>query len=125
MPHTPTALILRSCNAAPDPQQPLLGYWVYALLSELVPESTCADPCCHMQATPIVHISKPNDMTCPLCMYVVSQLKSQIDNPVTQEQIQQYSLAACGQLPEGMMRDGCTAFVEQYGKLMLLLLVAD
>jgi hypothetical protein len=65
-------------------------------------------------ATPTVHIHKPNDMTCPLCMYVVSQLKSQINNPVTQEQIQQYSLAACDELPQGMMRDACTAFVQQY-----------
>eukprot|EP00878_Enallax_costatus_P000757 GHUV01000875.1.p1 GENE.GHUV01000875.1~~GHUV01000875.1.p1 ORF type:complete len:350 (+),score=80.78 GHUV01000875.1:180-1229(+) len=64
-------------------------------------------------AAPKLHVNKPNDMTCPVCMFVVSRLKSQIMDPVTQEQIQQYSMAACDKMPEGMMRDACVAFVQQ------------
>eukprot|EP00879_Flechtneria_rotunda_P003944 GHRR01004184.1.p1 GENE.GHRR01004184.1~~GHRR01004184.1.p1 ORF type:complete len:219 (+),score=92.07 GHRR01004184.1:903-1559(+) len=53
-------------------------------------------------------------MTCPLCMYVAAKLKERINDPVTQDDIQSGSLAACAALPEGMMRDACTGFVEQY-----------
>lgn len=49
-------------------------------------------------------------------MYVASKLKEQVNNPVTQADIRDASLAACAALPEGMMRDACTDFVEQYGE---------
>jgi hypothetical protein len=69
-----------------------------------------------LQAQPKQHSSRPNDVTCPLCMYVASKLKEQISDPVTQEDIRAASMAACAALPEGMMRDACTSFVEQYGE---------
>jgi len=40
-------------------------------------------------------------MTCPLCMFVASKLKERIADPVTQEDIHQASLDACGALPQG------------------------
>jgi hypothetical protein len=49
-------------------------------------------------------------------MYVASKLKEQINDPVTQNDIENASMAACAALPEGMMRDACTSFVEQYGE---------
>eukprot|EP00877_Chromochloris_zofingiensis_P012903 jgi/Chrzof1/7867/Cz02g39120.t1 len=58
--------------------------------------------------------AKPNDMACPLCMYVVSKVKEQLGDPTTQEQIHDKSIAACGALPEGVMREACTEFVDDY-----------
>jgi hypothetical protein len=49
-------------------------------------------------------------------MYVASKLKEQVNDPVTQADIRDASLAACAALPEGMMRDACTSFIEQYGE---------
>jgi hypothetical protein len=69
-----------------------------------------------LQAQPKQHSSRPNDVTCPLCMYVAGKLKEQINDPVTQADIESASMAACAGLPEGMMRDACTSFVEQYGE---------
>ncbi|WIA11013.1 hypothetical protein OEZ85_011167 [Tetradesmus obliquus] len=74
----------------------------------------CPAAALQAQVQPRHSSSKPNDVTCPLCMYVASKLKEQVNNPVTQADIRDASLAACAALPEGMMRDACTDFVEQY-----------
>lgn len=58
--------------------------------------------------------SRPNDMTCPLCMYVAAKLTEAAASPATQASIHDASSAACAALPAGAMRDACTAFVEQY-----------
>jgi hypothetical protein len=36
-------------------------------------------------------------------------------DPTTQASIRDASLAACAQLPAGIMQETCTTFVEQYG----------
>ena len=66
---------------------------------------------------PQVSSHKPrNDMVCPLCMMVVTQVKSQLADPVTQEEIREKSMQACAALPAGMMQDTCMGFVEQWGE---------
>lgn len=49
-------------------------------------------------------------------MYVAARIKEQLGNPVTQADIHDASVAACNELPAGVMRDACDAFVEQYGE---------
>jgi hypothetical protein len=48
------------------------------------------------------------------------QVKEQINDPATQRSIHDASLAACAQLPAGLMQDACTSFVEQYGARLCL-----
>lgn len=57
-------------------------------------------------------------------MYVVSKVKEQLGDPTTQEQIHDKSIAACGALPEGVMREACTEFVDDYGELLHSLIPA-
>eukprot|EP00882_Tetradesmus_deserticola_P024255 GHRQ01026499.1.p1 GENE.GHRQ01026499.1~~GHRQ01026499.1.p1 ORF type:complete len:263 (-),score=75.17 GHRQ01026499.1:920-1708(-) len=87
------------------------------------PDTLCADagvcPAAALQAQVqrTRHTSsRPNDIACPLCMYVAGKLKEQVNNPVTQADIRDASLAACAAMPEGVMRDACNTFVEQYGE---------
>jgi saposin len=61
-----------------------------------------------------LHANRPNDMTCPLCMFVAGKVKEQMADPAFQDSIREASMAACAQLPEGMMQDTCNMFVEQY-----------
>jgi hypothetical protein len=42
-------------------------------------------------------------------------VKEQMADPTTQASIRDASLAACAQLPAGIMQETCTTFVEQYG----------
>jgi hypothetical protein len=44
------------------------------------------------------------------------QVKEQMADPAFQDNIRQASMAACAQLPEGVMQDTCDMFVEQYGE---------
>jgi len=55
-----------------------------------------------------------NDMTCPLCMFVVSKVKEQLSDPVTRQAIHDKTTAACAMMPEGGMRDACTEWAHQY-----------
>jgi hypothetical protein len=43
-------------------------------------------------------------------------VKEQMADPAFQDSIREASMAACAQLPEGMMQDTCNMFVEQYGE---------
>lgn len=58
--------------------------------------------------------SSSNDMTCPLCMFVVSKVKDGLSDPVTREAIHDRTTAACGALPEGSMREACTNWANEY-----------
>lgn len=58
--------------------------------------------------------SDSNDMTCPLCMFVVSKVKDSLSDPVTRETIHDRTTAACAALPEGSMRDACTNWANTY-----------
>jgi hypothetical protein len=49
-------------------------------------------------------------------MMVVTQVKAQLSDPVTQQEIHDKSVQACAVLPEGAMRDTCMGFVEQWGE---------
>eukprot|EP00775_Hariotina_reticulata_P009999 gene9999-10153_t len=88
---------------------PALVEWLRANAS---PEVLCAEAGAKPQRQHV--LQKPNDMTCPLCMFVASKLKERIADPVTQEDIHQASLDACAALPQGVMQDACTTFVNQY-----------
>ena len=44
------------------------------------------------------------------------QVKAQINDPAFQQSVHDASLAACAQLPQGIMQDACTSFVEEYGE---------
>ncbi|KAI8466384.1 MAG: hypothetical protein J3K34DRAFT_433787 [Monoraphidium minutum] len=55
-----------------------------------------------------------NDMTCPLCMFVVGKVKEQLADPLTREAIHERTHAACGMLPAGGMRDTCTQWADKY-----------
>lgn len=55
-------------------------------------------------------------LLCPCCCCCCLQVKEQMADPAFQDSIRDASLAACTQLPAGVMQDTCTAFVEQYGK---------
>lgn len=67
--------------------------------------------------------SSRNDMTCPLCMYVVSKVKEQLSDPLTRQAIHDKTTAACGVLPQGSMRDTCTQWSNQYGENVQLYLL--
>lgn len=54
-------------------------------------------------------------LLCPCCCCRL-QVKEQMADPAFQDSIRDASLAACTQLPAGVMQDTCTAFVEQYGE---------
>lgn len=43
------------------------------------------------------------------------QVKQQMADPAFQDNIRDASLAACAQLPAGMMQEACNTFVEEYG----------
>jgi hypothetical protein len=58
--------------------------------------------------------ARSNDMTCPLCMFVITKVKESLSDPVTRQSIHDKTTAACGALPEGGMRDTCTAWAGQY-----------
>jgi hypothetical protein len=45
---------------------------------------------------------------------VAGKVKEQMADPTTQASIRDASLAACAQLPAGIMQETCTTFVEQY-----------
>jgi hypothetical protein len=62
----------------------------------------------------VTRASQANDVTCPLCTFVVTTVKAQLSDPATQQEIHDKSMQACGALPEGIMRDTCVQFVEQY-----------
>lgn len=49
-------------------------------------------------------------------MRYLLQVKEQMLDPATQASIRDASLAACAQLPAGMMQEACTTFVEEYGE---------
>lgn len=55
-------------------------------------------------------------LLCPCCPCCRLQVKEQMADPAFQDSIRDASLAACTQLPAGVMQDTCTAFVEQYGE---------
>lgn len=61
-----------------------------------------------------VHGSGRNDMTCPLCVFVVSKVKESLSDPATREAVHDKTHQACGVLPEGGMRDTCTEWADQY-----------
>jgi len=100
---------------------PALVQWVRASAS---PETMCqsAGVCgkaVTYEQTKKVSSHKPrNDMVCPLCMMVVTQVKAQLADPVTQEEIREKSMQACAALPAGMMQDTCMGFVEQWESTM-------
>lgn len=58
--------------------------------------------------------SSSNDMTCPLCMFVVSKVKEQLSDPLTRQAIHDRTTAACQMMPEGSMRDACTQWANKY-----------
>jgi len=43
------------------------------------------------------------------------QVKEQINDPAVQASIHDASMSACAQLPQGLMQEACTTFVEEYG----------
>ena len=59
--------------------------------------------------------ARDNDMTCPLCMFVVTKVKDGLSDPVTRESIHQHKTAACNLLPGGSMREGCVNWANNYG----------
>ncbi|KIY95360.1 saposin [Monoraphidium neglectum] len=56
-----------------------------------------------------------NDLTCPLCMFVVSKVKETLSDPITRQAVHDKTRAACGVMPEGAVRDACIQWADQYG----------
>ncbi|KAF8068262.1 rplB [Scenedesmus sp. PABB004] len=120
------------CPQMPDKQQcadlvagltPAVVEWVRANAS---PDVLCADAgVCGasnellLGKAPRRVTSRPNDVTCPLCMFVAGKVKETVADPATLDDIRAASLSACASLPEGALRDACGAFVDQYEMALL------
>jgi hypothetical protein len=56
----------------------------------------------------------PKDISCPLCMFVLTKIKDALSDPITREKVHDAGIKACQALPEGTgVRDACVDFVER------------
>jgi hypothetical protein len=68
-------------------------------------------------AAPPGNPNGPKDVTCPLCMFVLTKIKDALSDPITREKVHDAGLTACASLPGGdaatSIRDACVDFVER------------
>lgn len=62
-------------------------------------------------------VDGPKDVTCPLCMFVLTKIKDALSDPITREKVHDAGLKACASLPGGdaakSIRDACVDFLER------------
>jgi hypothetical protein len=62
-------------------------------------------------------VDAPKDVTCPLCMFVLTKIKDALSDPITREKVHDAGLKACASLPGGdaakTIRDACVDFLER------------
>lgn len=64
------------------------------------------------------HAKLKDGVECPMCKYIVTEVKLALDNPTTQEEIKEKALQACSVLPADLAQS-CSDLVMNYSTLLV------